>query len=71
MNRYPTDEVTSTPTTGENGGNCDPGEPCRCGLALNRGNKGNHEGSPQETICAVTSGFSRGADLSFAFIFSY
>ena len=43
----------STPTTE----NCDSEQGTndhgRCGLALNRG-KGNTEGSPQETICAVT-----------------
>lgn len=49
----PTGDGPSTSTTenclGE--GSDDPG---RCGLALNRGNEGDPEGSPQGTICAVT-----------------
>jgi hypothetical protein len=52
----PTGEGPSTSTTE----NCDPGEPGRCGLALNRGNEGDPEGSPQETICAVTGGDAPG-----------
>jgi hypothetical protein len=52
----PTGQGPSSPTTV----NCSPGDPGRCGLALNRANGGDPTGSPQQTICLVTGNTATG-----------